>query len=146
MAVPAAAGRRDASLPRSLTSGQVARLLASCDRRTAMGRRDYAMLLLLARLGLRAGEVAALRLEDVDWRSGEIDIPGKGGRRERLPLPDDVGQALVAYLRRGRPDTGDRSLFVRLCASISAQHRRHQPPALIQLVSCAGDSCQKSSE
>jgi integrase/recombinase XerD len=116
MAVPAAAHRRDASLPRSLTPREVARLLASCDRRTPRGRRDYAMLLLLSRLGLRAGELAALRLDDVDWRAGEIDIPGKGGRRERLPLPDDVGQALVGYLRRGRPATGDRSLFVRFCA------------------------------
>jgi len=116
MAVPAAANRRDASLPRSLTPADVTRLLASCDRRTAMGRRDYAMLLLLSRLALRAGELAALRLDDVDWRAGEIDIPGKGGRRERLPLPDDVGQALVGYLRRGRPTTGDRSLFVRFCA------------------------------
>jgi integrase len=74
------------------------------------------MLLMLARLGLRAGELAALRLDDVDWRAAEIDIPGKGGRRERMPLPDDVGQALVAYLRRGRPETSDRRLFVRLDA------------------------------
>jgi integrase len=74
------------------------------------------MLLMLSRLGLRAGELAALRLEDVDWRAAEMDIPGKGGRRERLPLPDDVGHALVAYLSRGRPKTGDRSLFVRFDA------------------------------
>jgi integrase/recombinase XerD len=116
MAVPVAAHRRAAALPRPLTPNEVTRLLASCDRRTAMGRRDYAMLLMLSRLGLRAGELAALRLDDVDWRSGEIDIPGKGARRERLPLPDDVGQALVGYLRRGRPSTRDRSLFVRFCA------------------------------
>jgi len=99
MAVPAAAHRRNATLPRGLTPPEVARLLASCDRRTAMGRRDYTMLLMLARLGLRAGEVAALRLDDVDWRAGEIDIPGKGGRRERLPLPDDVGQS--KFIRSG---------------------------------------------
>jgi integrase/recombinase XerD len=116
MAVPVAAHRRAAALPRPLTPNEVTRLLASCDRRTAMGRRDYAMLLMLSRLGLRAGELAALLLDDVDWRCGEIDIPGKGGRRERLPLPDDVGQALVGYLRRGRPSTCDRSLFVRFCA------------------------------
>ena len=116
LAVPRAASRRSAGLPRSLAARDVARLLASCDRRTRRGRRDYAMLLMLSRLGLRAGELAALRLEDVDWRAGEIEVRGKGGRRERLPLPDDVGQALVAYLRRGRPQTGARSVFVRLDA------------------------------
>lgn len=115
-AVPVAAHRRDAGLPRSLSTGEVKRLLASCDRRTARGRRDYAMLLMLSRLGLRAGELAGLQLEDLDWHAGEIDVPGKGGRRERLPLPDDVGQALVGYLRRGRPATADRRLFVRFCA------------------------------
>jgi integrase/recombinase XerD len=116
MAVPAAAHWRGAGLPQSLTPNEAVRLLASCDRRTAIGRRDYAMLLMLLRLGLRAGELATLRLDDVDWRCGEIDIAGKGGRRERLPLPDDVGQALVGYLRRARPSTPDRSLFVRLRA------------------------------
>lgn len=116
LAVPRAVNRRWAGLPRSLAAGDVARLLASCDRRTRRGRRDYAMLLMLSRLGLRAGELAALRLEDVDWRAGEIDVRCKRGRRERLPLPDDVGQALVAYLRRGRPKTGDRRVFVRLDA------------------------------
>lgn len=116
IAVPRVASRRGASLPRSLAQRDVTRLLASCDRRTKRGRRDYAMLLMLARLGLRAGELTALRLDDVDWRTGEIDIPGKGRRRERLPLPDDVGQALVAYLRRGRPETTDRRLFVRFSA------------------------------
>jgi integrase/recombinase XerD len=116
LAVPRAVNSRGAGLPRALAARDVAPLLASCDRRTRRGRRDYAMLLMLSRLGLRAGELAALRLEDVDWRAGEIEVRGKGGRRERLPLPDDVGQALVAYLRRGRPQTGDRSLFVRLDA------------------------------
>jgi integrase/recombinase XerD len=116
LAVPRAVNRRGASLPRSLAPRDLARLLAGCDRRTRRGRRDYAMLLILARLGLRAGELAALRLDDVDWRAAEIDIPGKGGRRERLPLPDDVGQALVTYLRRGRPETSDRSVFVRFDA------------------------------
>lgn len=116
LAVPRAASRRGAGLPRSLPPRDVTRLLASCDRRTSRGRRDYAMLLILSRLGLRAGELAALCLDDVDWRAAEIDIPGKRGRRERMPLPDDVGQALVGYLRRGRPETGDRRLFVRLDA------------------------------
>jgi site-specific recombinase XerD len=116
LAVPRAVNRRGAGLPRSLTRRDITDLLTSCDRRTGWGRRDYAMLLMLARLGLRAGELAALRLEDVDWRAGEVNIPGKGGRRERLPLPDDVGQALVAYLRRGRPKTADRRVFVRFAA------------------------------
>lgn len=116
LAVPRAVNRRDPNLPRPLAQRDLTRLLASYDRRTRRGRRDYAMLLMLARLGLRAGELAALRLDDVDWHAGEIDIPGKGGRRERLPLPDDVGQALVAYLRRGRSTTSDRSLFVRFDA------------------------------
>jgi integrase/recombinase XerD len=116
LAVPRAANSRGAALPRSLAVRDVTRLLASCDRRTSRGRRDYAMLLMLGRLGLRAGELAALRLDDVDWRAAEIDILGKGGRRERMPLPDDVGHALVAYLCRGRPETGDRRLFVRLDA------------------------------
>jgi integrase/recombinase XerD len=116
LAVPRAASRRGAGLPRSLPLRDVTRLLARCDRRTSRGRRDYAMLLMLSRLGLRAGELAALCLDDVDWRAAEIDIPGKGGRRERMPLPGDVGQALVAYLRRGRPETSDRRLFVRLDA------------------------------
>lgn len=115
-AVPRAANRRDAGLPRALPLRDVMRLLTSCDRRTRRGRRDHAMLLMLSRLGLRAGELAALRLDDVDWHAAEIDIPGKGGRRERMPLPDDVGQALVGYLRRGRPETSDRRLFVRLDA------------------------------
>jgi integrase/recombinase XerD len=116
LAVPRAVNSRGAGLPRALAVRDVARLLASCDRRTRRGRRDYAILLMLSRLGLRAGELAALSLDDVDWRNGEIDVHGKGGRRDRMPLPDDVGQALVAYLRRGRPQSEDRSLFVRLDA------------------------------
>ncbi len=116
LAVPRAANRRSAGIPRALAARDVARLLASCDRRTRRGRRDYAMLLMLSRLGLRAGELAAFSLDDVDWRAGEIEVRGKGGRRERLPLPEDVGQALVADLRRGRPQTSDRRVFVRLDA------------------------------
>lgn len=115
-AVPAVAGRRGGALPRGLEPATVARLLASCDRRRTVGRRDYAILLLLVRLGLRAGEVAALRLEDVDWRRGEVLIRGKGDRQERLPLPADVGEALAGYLRRRRPRDGSRALFVRVIA------------------------------
>lgn len=116
LAVPRSATKHGADLPKSLTPPEVSRLLRSCDRRTAHGRRDYAMLLMLARLGLRAGELAGLSLDDLDWRAGEIDVLGKGGRRERMPLPDDVGHAVVSYLRRGRPETRSRSLFVRFAA------------------------------
>jgi site-specific recombinase XerC len=97
-AVPSVAGWRLAGLPRRLGSEEVARLLASCDRDTANGRRDFAILTALARLGLRRGEVAALALDDVDWRAGEIVVRGKGRRSERLPLPADVGEAIAASL------------------------------------------------
>lgn len=116
LAVPRAANRRGATLPKSLTPSDGRRLLRSCDRRTAHGRRDYAVLLMLARLGLRAGELAGLSLADMDWRAAEVDVLGKGGRRERMPLPEDVGQAVVDYLRRGRPETSSRSVFVRFVA------------------------------
>ena len=115
-AVPKIANRR-AVLPRPLEPDQVQALLASCDRRSADGRRDLAMLTLLARMGLRAGEVAGLRLDDVDWRHGQITIVGKGNRRDQLPLPADVGEAVVAYLREGRPAAAlDRSVFIRIKA------------------------------
>ena len=93
-------------------------MLDSCDRTAGNGRRDLAMLTLLARLGLRAGEVAALRLEDIDWRAGEITVQGKGNRSERLPLPADVGEPIAAYLRDGRPASagGARQVFLRVKA------------------------------
>jgi len=116
-AVPAVAGWRLRGLPKGLEPDELRRLLASCDRRRATGRRDYAVLLMLSRLGLRAGEVAGLGLDDVDWRAGEITVRGKGNRLERLPLPADVGAAITAYLRRGRPATATgRSVFVRALA------------------------------
>jgi integrase/recombinase XerD len=116
-AVPSTASWRLSGLPRALEPGQLQALLESCDRASPGGRRDYAVLVMLARLGLRAGEVAALRLEDVDWRAGELRIVGKGRRAERLPLPEDVGKAIVAYLQDGRPATAlDRSLIVRVRA------------------------------
>ena len=119
-AVPSVAGWRLSGLPKGLDPGQLRRLLAGCDRRTATGRRDYAIMLLLSRLGLRAGEVASLGLDDIDWRCGELVVRGKGRRVERLPLPADVGAAVAAYLRRGRPGTADgRGVFVR----VHAPHR-----------------------
>lgn len=118
-AVPAVAGWKLSGLPKGLEPGQLDRLLTSCDRRTPTGRRDYAVMLLLSRLGLRAGEVARLGLDDIDWRRGEIIIIGKGNRGERLPLPADVGKALTAYLRRGRPASAEgRSVFVRVHAPL----------------------------
>lgn len=117
-AVPgvAAAAQR---IPRAVAPAIVARLLAGCDRRRTVGRRDYAILLLLSRLGLRAGEIAALRLDDVDWRAGELLVRGKGDRHERLPMPADVGAAIVSYLqRRGGQDV--RELFVRVNAPAGA--------------------------
>jgi len=119
-AVPSVAGWRLSSLPKGLEPGQLRRLFAGCDRRTGTGRRDYAILLLLSRLGLRAGEVARLGLDDIDWRHGELVVRGKGDRDERLPLPTDVGAAIAAYLRHGRPATAaGRSVFVR----VHAPHR-----------------------
>jgi integrase/recombinase XerD len=120
-AVPAVAARH-AGPSRTLSAGQVTRLLASCDRRTAIGRRDYAILTVLARLGLRAGEVAALTLEDIDWRAGELVVAGKGGRRDRLPLPVDVGQALAAYLQRGRRRGECRHVFLHARAPYCAMN------------------------
>jgi integrase/recombinase XerD len=105
-AVPSVADLRDRTLPRGLEPGAVKKLLASCDRRTLVGRRDYAVLLLLSRLGLRAGE-----LDDVDWRGGLLLVHGKGRREDVLPLPVDVGEAVVSYLRR-RPRCECRALFL----------------------------------
>lgn len=103
------------SLPRAISSTDVTRLLDSCDRRRTIGRRDYAILLLLARLGLRGGEVVAMELGDVDWRAGELTVRGKGRRQDRLPLPAEVGEALAGWLAR-RPTSASRRLFLRCVA------------------------------
>jgi site-specific recombinase XerD len=133
-AVPSVAGWRLAGLPKSVDASDVQRLLASCDRHTPDGSRDFAILTTLARIGLRAGEVAALRLDDLDWRLGEIVVHGKGPRVERLPLPTDVGAALAAYLRRGRPSSvQDRAVFVRCMAP----HRGLTPTGITQIVAAA---------
>ncbi len=120
-AVPSVAGWRLAALPRGLERDQVRALLASCDRTAATGRRDFAILTMLARLGVRAGEVAALTLDDVNWRAGEITVRGKGNRCGQLPLPDDVGEAISAYLHDGRPASAPgRALFVRVKAPLGS--------------------------
>ena len=116
-AVPSVA-RRQRLLPRGLDAAQVALLLESCRRDSPVGRRDLAVLKLLVRLGLRAGEVSRLQLDDIDWRAGEIVVVGKGPRLERLPLPHDVGEAIVDYLRDGRPRVSCRALFLRSLAPI----------------------------
>jgi integrase/recombinase XerD len=112
-AVPTVASWRQGSLPKALTAPDVARLLKSCDRRTTVGRRDFAVLVVLSRLGLRAGEVAGLRLGDIDWRQGDLVVRGKANRQDRLPVPGDVGEAIVGWLQRGRPRCGCQSVFTR---------------------------------
>lgn len=134
-AVPSTARRRLAGLPRFLEPAQVQKLLASCDRRKPIGRRDFAILLLLVRLGIRAGEVARMKLNDIDWRSGEVVVYGKGDQQDRLPLPSDVGEAIVGYLRRDRPPTAEgRTLFVRHLAP----HRALHPGSVTNIVRGAG--------
>ena len=118
-AVPAVISRRLSGLPQPLSREQTAALLAVPDRDTPIGRRDYAVVLLLLRLGLRSAEVAALTLEDLDWANGTVVVHGKGGRTDTLPLPVDAGQALAEYLRDGRP-TGVpfREVFVTVIAPL----------------------------
>jgi integrase/recombinase XerD len=116
-AVPSVAGWKLAGLPRALEAEQVRSLLDSCDRSTAAGMRDFAILTMLVRLGMRRGEVAGLRLDDIDWRAGELVVRGKGDRIERLPLPADVGEAVAVYLRDARPaGFSGREVFVRIKA------------------------------
>jgi integrase/recombinase XerD len=134
-AVPSVARWSGAGLPRGLARGQVAALLASCDRRRAAGRRDYAILVLLARLGLRAAEIAALRLDDIDWRAGEIVVRGKGRTEERLPLPCDVGEAITDYLRHGRPRRPEREVFLRAAAPL----RGLAPEGISEVVRAASE-------
>lgn len=114
--VPTVATWRLSDLPQFLEPQQVQRLLQSCDRSSPCGRRDYAALLILARLGLRAGELVHLCLEDINWSVGEVLIRGKSAREDRLPLPPDVGRALAAYLQKGRPPCSSRRVFIRMKA------------------------------
>ena len=116
-------GRRRSSLPGGISGPDAAALLRSCDRRRAVGRRDHAVLLLLLRLGLRASEVGALALDDIDWRAAEIVVHGKRRRADRLPLPVEVGEAIAAYLGRGRPKTTRREVFLSGIAPIAPLSR-----------------------
>ena len=115
-AVPTVASRRLATLPKAVDGDTVQALLSCCDRVSPTGKRSLAVLMLLVRLGLRAGEVAGLRLEDLDWRAGEVLVRGKGRRQERLPLPCDVGEAVAGWLEGGRPRCAAREVITRLRA------------------------------
>ena len=117
-AVPIVANWSMSSIPRAIAADQIRQLLASIDRCTAVGCRDYAILLLLARLGLRSGEVTFLELDDIDWNAGKLSVRGKSGQRSELPLPAEVGEAIAAYLRRGRPQSANRRVFLRAKAPI----------------------------
>jgi site-specific recombinase XerD len=132
--VPSVAGWRMSGIPKALESDQIRRLLAACNDSTRSGCRDIAILIMLVRLGLRAIEVARLRLDDIDWRAGEIVVHGKGNCIERLPLPSDVGEAVAAYLQRGRPASAQgRTVFVR----IKAPHRAMGSQAVSSVVAQA---------
>ena len=132
-AVPSVAGRRLTTLPPRLEPDHVRRLLAACDRRTLGGRRDFAVITTLARLGLRAAEVATLRLDDLLWRAGEIVVHGKGHRADRMPLPTDVGDAIAAYLCQRPARAHGRTVFVRLIAPLGPL----SPIGVTQIVAAA---------
>jgi integrase/recombinase XerD len=125
-AVPAVASWRLSALPRSLPAAEVGALLGGCDRDTVTGLRDYAVLSLLARLGLRGAEAAGLQLGDIDWRAGEVAVCGKGSRIERLPLPAAAGEALAAWLMDGRPRCESRAVFV----TVRRPYRQLTPEAV----------------
>ena len=122
-----ATGRRRSSLPRGITKPDANALLACCDRRSAVGRRDYALITTVLRLGLRGSEVAGLRLDDIDWRAGELVVRGKGARSDRLPLPADVGRSIASYLPRGRPRSKRREVFLRARAPFGPIARAPSP-------------------
>jgi len=115
-AVPTVARWRFSGIPKFLKPEQVKRVLQGCDKNTATGQRNYAILLLLARLGLRAGEIVHLELDDIFWEVSELIVRGKSNREERLPLPHDVGQAIATYLRNSRPHCSSRKAFIRMIA------------------------------
>jgi site-specific recombinase XerD len=117
-AVPTIANWRLSALPTFIAPALVERIISTCDVSTIRGRRGRAMLLLMARLGMRASDVAALRIGDIDWKDATLSVFGKGRRRSRLPLPQDVGDALLAWLQDGRPDVDDDHVFLRLYAPI----------------------------
>ena len=136
-AVPTPAGWSATALPKAVDPSQFEAMLASCDRRSVSGRRDYAVLLLLGRLGLRAAEVAQLELTDVGWADGQLRVRGKGPRVDALPLPVDVGRALANYVRRGRPRKDHRAVFCQIGAP-------HGPLAPVSVTGIVYRSCDRA--
>lgn len=134
-AIPPVAGWRDARLPATMTAAQVAALLTGCDRSRPGGLRDHAILTLLARLGLRSGEVAALQLADIDWRVGEIRVRGKARRDDQLPLTAEVGEAIARYLRDGRAPSSCTSVILTKYAPFRPIH----PSSITRVVYAACD-------
>jgi site-specific recombinase XerD len=134
-AVPAVASWRLSALPRGLPAAEIERLLAGCDQDTVAGLRDYAVLSLLARLGLRGAEAAGMQLGDIDWRAGEVTVCGKGSRTERLPLPAPAGEAVAAWLTEGRPACESRAVFV----TVRRPYRQLTPEAVRAVMGRACD-------
>lgn len=136
-AVPAVASWRLSGFPKGLKAAEIEMLLSGCDRETAVGLRDHAVLSLLARLGLRGAEAAGLQLDDIDWRAGEIAVTGKGSRTERLPLPAPAGEALAAWLAGGRPRCEPRAVFV----TVRRPYRQLTPTAVRAVM---GRACERA--
>jgi len=140
-AIPVLAHWRLSSLPRYLLPEDVERVIASCDLGTPLGRRDRAMLLLLARMGLRAGDIVTLRLDDIDWKEAAVRVCGKGRLETRLPLTQEVGDAVVGYLNAGRPCTDTDALFLRACAPFRALTSSSVSAMVAQAMRRAGVTC-----
>jgi site-specific recombinase XerD len=117
-AVPTVPNWSLSAIPRAIAPEHLQAVFAHCPRDTSVGRRDYAILMLLARLGLRSSEIVALTLESIDWESGSIAVASKGNQATSLPMPVEVGEAIADYLRHGRPPSSSRALFLRACAPI----------------------------
>jgi site-specific recombinase XerD len=131
-AVPVFAHWRLSSLPRYLTDSEIERVIQTCKTDTALGKRDKAILLLLARLGLRAGDILDMCIADIEWKQGTLRVSGKGHREVRLPLPQDAGDALIEYLDQGRPLADTNRVFVRLCAPFRPFVRSCAISAIVQ--------------
>jgi site-specific recombinase XerD len=140
-AIPVLAHWRLSSLPRYLLAEDVERVIASCDLGTPLGRRDRTMLLLLARMGLRAGDIVKLRLDDIDWKEATLRVCGKGRLETRLPLTQEVGDAIVDYLRAGRPHIDTDVLFLRACAPFRAIASNCVSTVVAQAMRRAGVTC-----
>ena len=142
-AIPVLAHWRLSSLPKYLQQGEVERIISSCDLNSPIGRRDRAILLLLARMGLRAGDIVQLRLGDIDWEGATLQVSGKGRREVRLPLTQEVGWALVTYLQDGRPRIDTDVLFIRSRAPFRAFASHSAVSVLVaQAMQRAGVTCQ----